>query len=74
MSELQRQAAATRGWPSAPRGIPALVLEWLERDLEERSLDPPFYAFDPVFDELRGDPRFTGLVARVRLAKLDGSG
>ncbi|MCU0305274.1 MAG: protein kinase [Thermoanaerobaculales bacterium] len=44
---------------------------WLERDLEERSLFPPFFAVDPVFDELRDDPRFDDLVHRVALARLD---
>jgi len=44
----------------------------LERDLEERSLFPPFYAVDPVFDELRDDPRFAALVDRVEREKLVG--
>ncbi len=53
---------------------PDEALGWLERDLAERSLFPPFYAHDPVFDELRDDPRFGGLVERVRRLRLDGSG
>ncbi len=43
---------------------------WLEKDLEERSLYPPFYAVDPVFDEVRGDLRFAALVARIEAARL----
>ncbi len=50
------------------------ALHWLERDFAERSLYPPFYAVDPVFDRLRDDARFENLVRRVRLAKLDASG
>ncbi len=50
------------------------ALQWLERDFEERSLFPPFYAWDPVFDDLRDDPRFADLVRRVGLAKLAADG
>ena len=47
------------------------ALLWLERDFEERSLFPPFYWIDPVFDDLRDDPRFEALVRRVGQARLD---
>jgi len=53
---------------------PDEALRRLERDLAERSLYPPFYAHDPVFDELRPDPRFAALVDRVRSSKLEESG
>ncbi len=55
----------------AALGEPSAALDWLEKDLDERSLYPPFYAFDPVFDELRDDPRFAELVHRVQQAKLE---
>ncbi len=46
------------------------AFHWLQQDLTERSLYPPFYAVDPVFDELRDDPRFDELVRRVDQARL----
>jgi len=55
----------------AALGEPDEALAWLEKDFAERSLFPPFYAWDPVFDDLRDDPRFADLVRRVALAKLD---
>ena len=44
---------------------------WLEKDFAERSLNPPFYTVDPVFDDVRHDRRFGDLVRRIELARLD---
>ena len=50
------------------------AIAWLDKDFAERSLFPPFYAWDPVFDDLRGEPRFADLVRRVETAKLAAGG
>ena len=44
---------------------------WLERDFNERSPRMALLAINPVFDDLRDDPRFQELVRRIALAKLD---
>jgi serine/threonine-protein kinase len=38
---------------------------WLERDVADRSLYPPFYGIDPVFDDFRDDPRFAEVLRVV---------
>jgi Flp pilus assembly protein TadD len=43
----------------------------LEKDVEERSPRPPLYAVNPVFDDLRDDPRFPGLLRRIEASKID---
>jgi len=42
-----------------------LALEWLERAAEVRAADLAWLAVRPVFDALRSDARFNGLVSRV---------
>jgi tetratricopeptide (TPR) repeat protein len=44
---------------------------WLEKDVAERASRPPFFSVNPVFDDLRDDPRFADLVRRVEAAKTD---
>ena len=43
------------------------ALEWLERTVQERSYYVVFINVDPVLDDLRSDPRFAELVARIGL-------
>jgi serine/threonine-protein kinase len=43
------------------------AIESLARSLEEREPLSAFLKLDPEFDPLRGDPRFDGLVSRLRL-------
>jgi hypothetical protein len=44
---------------------------WLEKEVAARASRPPLFSVNPVFDDLRDDPRFQDIVRRVSLAKLD---
>ncbi len=44
---------------------------FLEKDIAERDARPPLFSINPIWDELRDDPRFTDLVRRVEAAKTD---
>jgi serine/threonine protein kinase/Flp pilus assembly protein TadD len=43
------------------------AFQWLEKSYEQRTPDLIFIAIDPIFDNLRSDPRFADLVRRVGL-------
>jgi tetratricopeptide (TPR) repeat protein len=77
LSELQSESAR-RYVPSAGLAIVYAALGekdkafmWLERDVAERSPRPPLFSVNPVFDDLRDDPRFADLVRRVEATKMD---
>ena len=44
---------------------------WLEKDVNERSPRAPMFSANPVFDDLRDDPRFKDLLRRIELAKTE---
>jgi TolB-like protein/Flp pilus assembly protein TadD len=44
------------------------AFEWLEKAYDERAWQLGFLKVEPVFDPLRGDPRFDDLMRRVNLA------
>ena len=44
---------------------------WLEKEFAERTPRPPAFSVNPLWDDLRDDPRFADLVQRVALAKMD---
>jgi TolB-like protein/Flp pilus assembly protein TadD len=43
----------------------------LDREINERNSRPPVFAFNPLWDDFRDDPRFAKLVRRVDESKLD---
>ena len=45
------------------------AFQFLERAFAERSFWMPFLNVDPLFDNLRGDPRFQNLLERVGFPK-----
>jgi predicted Zn-dependent protease len=47
------------------------AFSWLEKDFNERSYQPAFYAVDVTLDDLRDDPRFAEFVRRTAAAKMD---
>ena len=44
-----------------------LAFEWLEQAYQERLWYMGLLAVDPLFDRLRGDPRYTELMRRMNL-------
>ena len=43
------------------------AFEWLEKAVDGRAWEVALLKADPVFERLRGDPRFPALLARLRL-------
>jgi len=43
------------------------ALTWLEKAYEARDLNMPYISIDPIFDDLRPDPRFRSLLGRMKL-------
>ncbi len=48
-------------------GYTDLAIDWLERGYEERSFYIIWAAADPIYDPLRGQPRFTSFLSKVGL-------
>ncbi len=44
---------------------------WLEKDVAERASRPAQYSVNPIWDDLRDDPRFDELIRRVEASKMD---
>jgi hypothetical protein len=40
---------------------------WLEKDLEQHTNNPPFLNTDPMWDDVRSDPRFERLLKRINI-------
>jgi len=44
------------------------ALDWLEKSCESRDFLTPFVNADPIFDDLRAEPRFKAVMHRMGLA------
>ncbi len=44
---------------------------WLEKDVAERASRPAQYSTNPIWDDLRHDPRFAALIRKIEGSKLD---
>jgi tetratricopeptide (TPR) repeat protein len=73
LSELEREATATY----VPNVVIAYVyiglgqtreaLDLLEKDVDERSSMTAYFAIDPVYEDLRSEPRFKAMLKRLNL-------
>ena len=43
------------------------ALSWLEKSYEDKDFMLPFVNADPVFDDLRSEPRFQAVLSRMGL-------
>lgn len=50
-------------------GMKDNALEWLEKAFEEHDNNMPAINVDPIFDDLRGDPRFRDLLRRLNFSE-----
>ena len=43
----------------------------LDKDVADRSSRPQVFSVNPIWDDLRDDPRFAALIQKVEQSKLD---
>ena len=48
-------------------GMKNEALEWFEKAFEAHDLNMPYLNCDPIFDDLRGDPKFQNLIKKLGL-------
>jgi TolB-like protein/Tfp pilus assembly protein PilF len=75
--ELERELAPQRGldrfWPSWIAGVEGhlgnldAAMQWIERAIVVHDGNLAFLAVDPLYDPLRGDPRFQAVLERLGL-------
>ena len=68
--ELEESANRSFGvaWVYLGLGDHERALEWLQMALNDRASELIYLKVDPIYDDLRGDARFTTLLRRVGLA------
>ena len=47
------------------------AMDWLEKSFEVRNPNQPYVGFVPIWDPLRSDPRFQGLLRRMNLPQAE---
>ncbi|MBZ5622412.1 MAG: tetratricopeptide repeat protein [Acidobacteriia bacterium] len=73
LAQLEQAARVTyvspiyRAWVYAGLGENARAFEWLDRAVEGRDPHVLHLPVKPVYDKLRGDPRFAALLRKMRL-------
>jgi hypothetical protein len=45
------------------------AIDWLEKAFQARDLNMPYLSVDPIFDDLRNEPRFQDILRRMKLLK-----
>ena len=45
------------------------ALEWLEKAYEAHDPNSPYLSVDPIFDDLRNEPRFQDILRWMKLLK-----
>jgi tetratricopeptide (TPR) repeat protein len=48
-------------------GMNQEALEWLEKAYEAHDPNSPYLSVDPIFDDLRNEPRFQDILRRMKL-------
>jgi serine/threonine protein kinase/tetratricopeptide (TPR) repeat protein len=50
-------------------GMNKEAIDWLEKAYQTRDLNMPYLSVDPIFDNLRNEPRFQDILRRMKLLK-----
>ena len=56
---------------SASLGERDKAFAYLDKELADRAARPAFFSVNPIWDDLRDDPRFAALIRKVEQSKLD---
>ena len=50
-------------------GMNKEAIDWLEKAYQTKDLNMPYLSVDPIFDDLRNEPRFQDILRRMKLLK-----
>ena len=77
LSELQTDAtrrvvsSASLALAYGSMGEKDKAFSLLEKEIADRNSRPPLFAVNPIFDDLRDDPRFAALIQKVEASRID---